>query len=177
VKIRILRRPLAAAVLAGIVSAGMFGAPSAALAVKVRDLPAETEDFVPPPTVIFNLAAPPLSVSSPTAVGSCANDAFLSDRTVDMPWEDEVTVCGSVIAAPPDLTVGGPHPAFAVNADGTLPIAVIGSVHANIGDTVVVHGRYHRDDSGGEWIDRVTSAVSRRWTQPGYLIINGTMQQ
>jgi hypothetical protein len=177
VKIGMPRRPLAAAVLAGIVSAGVFGEPTAALAVKVRDLPQETADFVPPPTPIANLASPPLSVASATASASCANDAFLSDRTVDMPWQDEVTVCGSVIAAPPDLTVGGPRPAFAVDVDGTYPIAVIGALRANPGDTVVVHGRYQRSNSSGEWIDQVTSAVGRRWTRPGYVIINGTMQQ
>jgi hypothetical protein len=175
--IRIVRRPLAAALLAGIVSAGMFAAPTAALAVKVRDLPQETADFVPPPTLIFNLAMPPLSVASATAVNSCANDAFLADRTVDMPWQDEVTVCGTVVAAYPDITIGGPKAAFAINVDGTFPIAVIRALGANPGDVVVAHGRYNRSNSGGEWIDHVTSAVSRGWTLPGYVIINGTTQQ
>ncbi len=170
-KIRIVRRLLAAAGLAGIVSVTVFGAPTAALAVRVRDLPEETQDFVPPPTPIFNLAMPPLSVASATAVNACANDAFLSDRTVPMPWQDEVTVCGTVVDAPP------PKAAFAIDVDGTFPIGVIHAVNAKPGDTVVAHGRYNRSNSGGEWIDRVTSAISRQWTQPGYIIINGTMQQ
>jgi hypothetical protein len=177
VKIRIVRRPLAAAVLAGIVSAGVFAVPTAALAVRVRDLPQETADFVPPPTPIFNLAMPPLSVASANAADSCANDAFMADRTVDMPWQDEVTVCGTAVDAPPDLTIGGPKPAFAIDADGTFPVGVIGALKANPGDTVVVHGRYNRSNSGGEWIDRTTAAVSRRWPFPGYVIVNGKMQQ
>jgi hypothetical protein len=177
VNIRIVRRLLAAAGLAGVVSAAAFGTPTAALAVKVRDLPAETADFVPPDGLIFNLAMPPLSVASATAVNSCANDAFLSDRTVDMPWQDEVTVCGTVVPAFPDITIGGPKAAFAINVDGTFPIAVIRALGANPGDTVVARGRYQRSNSGGEWIDHVTSAVSRTWSQPGYVIINGMIQQ
>ena len=177
VKIRIARRLLAAAGLAGIVSVAVFGTPTAALAVKVRDLPQETADFVPPPTPIFNLAMPPLSVASATAADSCANDAFQADRAVDMPWQDEVTVCGTAVEAIPDLTIGGPKPAFAIDADGTYPVGVIVGLTANPGDTVVVHGRYNRSNSGGEWIDRVTSAISRGWTLPGYVIINGKMQQ
>jgi hypothetical protein len=177
VKIRIVRRPLAAAALASIVLAATFGAPTAALAVKVRDLPQETADFVPPPTPIFNLAMPPLSVASANAADSCANDVFMADRTVDMPWQDLVTVCGTVADAPPDLTIGGPKPAFAIDADGTYLVGVIGALKANAGDTVVVHGRYQRSNSGGEWIDHVTSAVGRKWPFPGYVIINGKMQQ
>jgi hypothetical protein len=58
-----------------------------------------------------------------------------------------------------------------------MPIGIIGALNAKPGDTIVAHGRYQRSNSGGEWIDHVTSAVTRKWSQPGYIIINGTMQQ
>jgi len=172
-----VRTPLAVAALACIVLAAGLGAPPAAIAARGTDLPQMSADPIPTPTPIFNLAAPPLSVGSPSAVDSCADDSFLAARSVPEPWEQEVTVCGRVIDAPAGLTRGGPRPAFAVDVDGTKPIAVIGAPNGNPGDTVVVHGRYHRDKSGADWIDRVTQTVSRAWSQPGYVILNGTTYQ
>lgn len=131
----------------------------------------------PTPTPIVNLDNPPPSVASADAVATCANDDFLAQRAVPSPWEREVTVCGTVIAVPAGATRGGPGAQFALDVDGTRPIPVIGNVTAKVGDTAVVRGRYRRDKSGADWIDRVTQTLARDWSHPGYVILNGTTYQ
>jgi hypothetical protein len=128
---------------------------------------------IPTDTPIVNLANPPLSVAAPSAVDSCANDDFLADRAIPQPWTREVTVCGTVLAA---ATAGA---GFALDVDGTPSIAVMaaGGVNAHPGDTAVVRGRYHRSNSGAEWIDGTQRVVSGNWAQPGYVIINGTTHE
>jgi len=132
---------------------------------------------IPTPTPIFNIDAPPPSVASPDAVATCADDEFLAYRAVPAPMEREVTICGTVIAVPADATRGGPSARFAIDVDGTRPIPVIGNVAAKPGDTAVVRGRYHRDKSGADWIDRITQTLARDWSRPGYVILNGTTYQ
>jgi len=76
---------------------------------------------------------------------------------------------------------GEGHPAFALDVDGTQLIPIVlsgqGTFAFSPGDTAVVRGRYNRANSGAEWIDRTNQVVSRAWSQPGYVIINGTLHQ
>jgi hypothetical protein len=145
-----------------------------ARAARGPELPQLGPSPIPTSTPIFGLDAPPPSVASPDAVATCANDEFLGYRAVPAPLEREVTICGTVVAVPPEGTRGGPSARFAVNVDGTRPIPVVGTLAANPGDGVVVHGRYQRDRSGADWIDRITQTLARGWSQPGYVILNGT---
>ncbi len=159
--------------LGAFVALGIGAATVATAASASSVVPTPAALPIPTDTPIVGLANPPLSVAAPSAVDSCANDEFLADRAVPQPWTREVTICGSVL--PP----ARPGAAFALNVDGTPPIAIIaaGGLNAQPGDTAVVRGRYHRSSSGAEWIDGTQRAVSGNWAQPGYVIINGTTHE
>jgi hypothetical protein len=118
-------------------------------------------------TPIVNIASPPPSVAA-DAAATCANDEFFSYRAIPAPTEREVTLCGLVVSP----GSGG----FMLDVDGQ-PIQIIGSVSVKPGDAVVVRGRYHRDKSGADWVDRVSQTLARDWPRPGYVIVNGTTYQ
>jgi hypothetical protein len=102
--------------------------------------------LTPPPSV------PPAPVTMPqralAANGECANDRFHAVRTIPMPTQFDVMVCGVVTA------VSGPG-SFQLSIDGSKPLTVHGpnlpSVHP--GDEAAVKGVYHRDKTGAEVID------------------------
>lgn len=154
--------------------AAMLVAAGPAVAYRGPELRQLGPSPIPTPTPILNVDAPPKSVAAPDAASTCANDEFLAYRAIPSPWEREVTVCGTVVTVPPDAMRGASGASFALDVDGTPAIPVVGTVATQPGDTAIVHGRYHRDKSGADWIDRITQAVARDWTQPGYAIINGT---
>lgn len=162
---------------AAVVTLGVPAVAGGALSLKQM-----SNDPIPTPTPIIGLEKPPFSVASASASQTCANDEFDAFRTVPMPVAQEVTVCGTVVALPDASSARGEgHPSFAVNTDGTplIPIVLSGSGTFTFapGDTVVVRGRYVRAASGAEWIDHTNQVVSRSWSQPGYVIMNGTMHQ
>ncbi len=158
-----------------------------ALTVAVATAPAAARRDTPDPFVtptlrpLYDLASPPPTVNAPAAADACGDDTFLSYRAVPMPIQREVTICGLVTSgalAEPPVGRGAPGSSFFVDVDGTQPIAVQGaSASANVGDIVVVRGRYHRDNGGGEGIDSVTSAGARGWSYDGYVMVNGTLHR
>jgi hypothetical protein len=107
--------------------------------------------LTPPPS------GPPVAAAMPQpgimASGDCANDQFLAFRTVPMPTQTTVIVCGIVTG------VRGPG-STQVSVDGTKPVTVQGpnlpAVHP--GDRVAVKGTYYRDKTGAEVIDAVRNA-------------------
>ncbi len=143
--------------------------PAAADIVKMGPNP------IPTNTPIIALASPPLSVAAPSAIDACANDDFQAWRSVPTPVGHEVTVCGSVSNVAPTVPSGKSGPSFYLDADGTPTVTVFtnGPIGAQPGNTVVVRGRYVRASSGAEWIDQTTNVVSRSWSLPGYVILNG----
>jgi len=160
-------RLLAAFAALGIAAAAVAGSAGASTVVPTPGaLP------IPTDTPMVGLANPPLSVAAPLAVDSCANDEFLADRSVPLPWTRAVTICGSVVQP------GGRGAAFALNVDGTPPISIVAAgFTAQPGDMVVLRGRYHRSSSGAEWIDGTQRAADGNWAQPAYAVINGTTHQ
>jgi len=155
-----------------------------ALTVAVATAPAaarrdEPDPFVSPtPFPLYDLASPPPTVNAPAAADACGDDTFLSYRAVPMPIQREVTICGLVTSGALAEAPAGRGVSFFVDVDGTQPIAVQGaSTSANIGDIVVVRGRYHRDNGGGEGIDSVTASAGRGWAYDGYVMVNGTLHR
>jgi hypothetical protein len=165
------RRALTA--LAGAVAAAFALAALTAPAVARRDTPDPM--VTPTPQPFYDLASPPPTVMQASAADACANDAFLSYRTVPMPFQNEVTVCGIVYAGPAPTTARVPHASFLLDVDGTDPIAIEGSVAARPGDVVVVRGRYHRENGGFEGIDETHTAHGRGQAFDGYVMVNGTI--
>ena len=166
------RLALAAATLAVAVSAAT--APAAARRHDTPD-PMATPTLQP----LYGIASPPPTVMQASAAGVCANDAFLSYRTVPMPFQNEVTVCGTVIAGDaPAGARGVTHSSFLLDVDGSDPIAVVAdgssAVTAHPGDVAVVRGRYYRENGGAEGIDQ-TRTVSGRQDFDGYVMLNGTI--
>jgi hypothetical protein len=102
--------------------------------------------LTPPPS------GPPVPVATPQpglmGSGPCANDQFHAFRTIPMPTQTDVMVCGIV------TSVAGPG-SIQVSIDGSKPVSVQGpnlpTVHP--GDRVAVKGSYHRDKTGAEVID------------------------
>lgn len=129
----------------------------------------------PTPQPFYDLASPPPTVMQASAADACANDAFLSYRTVPMPFRNEVTVCGIVYDGPAPSTARVPHASFLLDVDGSDPIAIEGSVAAHPGDVVVVRGRYHRENGGFEGIDETHTASGRGQAFDGYVMVNGTI--
>jgi hypothetical protein len=167
------RITLAAAALAFAVSA------ATAPAVARRH---DTPDPMATPTLqpLYDIGSPPPTVMQASAADVCANDAFLSFRTVPMPFQNEVTVCGTVIAgSAPATDRGSVHPSFLLDVDGSDPIAVVAdgssAVTAHPGDVAVVRGRYHRENGGGEGINETRTASGRGWSLDGYVMLNGTI--
>jgi hypothetical protein len=162
------RYALAIAAFAVVVSAAV--APAAAR----RDTP----DPMATPTLapLYAIDSPPPTVAQASAADVCANDAFLSFRTVPMPYQHEVTVCGTVIAAGPSASG---HAGFLLDVDGSDPIAVVsdgtGASAAHPGDVAVVRGRYHRENGGGEGIDDTRTSIGRGWPLDGYVMLNGAI--
>jgi hypothetical protein len=159
-----------------------------ALGVSVVAAPAaarrhDTPDPMATPTLapLYALGSPPPTVMQASAADACANDAFLAFRTVPMPIQNEVTVCGTVIdgsAAPAGRGAG--HASFLLDVDGSDPIAVVAdgssTVTAHPGEVAVVRGRYHRENGGGEGIDDTHNGASGRgWAFDGYVMLNGTI--
>lgn len=129
---------------------------------------------------LYALNSPPPTVAQPSAIDACANDAFLADRTVPIPVQSEVTVCGTVIGGGAPATGRGvSHSSFMLDADGSEPIDVVtdgsGAVTTHPGDLVVVRGRYHRENGGAEGIDETHTTNGRGWAFDGYVIVNGTI--
>ena len=141
----------------------------------------DTPDPFATPTVapIYGLDSPPPTVMEPAAVDACANDAFLSDRTIPIPNQSEVTVCGTVFGTgAPSTARGVSHASFLLDVDGTEPIAVVAdgpSVSVKPGDIIVVRGRYHRENGGGEGINETHTTNGRGWAFDGYVMVNGTI--
>lgn len=164
------RRALTAFACA-LVAAVAFAALTAPAAAR-RDTP----DPMATPTLqpLYDLTSPPPTVMQASAADVCANDAFLSYRTVPMPFHNEVTVCGTVYGGPAPTTARVPHAGFLLDVDGSDPIAIEGSVAAHPGDVVVVRGRYHRENGGFEGIDE-THTASGRQAFDGYVMVNGTI--
>ncbi len=136
----------------------------------------------PSPAPLYDIASPPPTVDAASAVDACANDAFLSYRAVPLPYQHEVTICGLAMGdasmAEPPMGRGATRASFYVDTDGTQPIAVTAdgpAVSVKPGDVVVVRGRYHRDNGGGEGIDSVHGASARGWQYDGYVMVNGTI--
>lgn len=156
-----------------------------ALAVGVASAPAAARRDTPDPfatptiTPIVALDAPPPTVMQPMAVDACANDAFLADRTIPIPNQAEVTVCGTVIGNGPTINArGASRASFALDVDGTDPIDVVAdgpSVSVKPGDIIVVRGRYHRENGGGEGINETHTTGGRGWAFDGYVMVNGTI--
>jgi hypothetical protein len=157
-----------------------------ALALSAVTAPAaarrDTPDPLATPTLqpLYAIGSPPPTMMQASAAEVCANDAFLSYRTVPMPFQNEVTVCGTVIAGiVPETARGIAHPSFFLDVDGSDPIAVVadgaGTVTAHPGDVVVVRGRYHRENGGTEGIDETRTANGRGQAFDGYVMINGTI--
>ncbi len=142
----------------------------------------DTPDPMATPTLapLYAVASPPPTVAQASAVDACANDAFLAFRTVPMPIQNEVTVCGTVIEGNAASTGRGPaHASFLLDVDGSDPIAVVAdgasAVTARPGDVAVVRGRYHRENGGGEGIDQTHTMNGRGGTYDGYVMLNGTI--
>ena len=164
-----------------------LAAAALALGVSVVAAPAaarrhDTPDPMATPTLppLYALASPPPTVAQASAADACANDAFLAFRTVPMPIQNEVTVCGTVIdAGAPAGARGAAHPSFLLDVDGTDPIAVVAdgssAVTAHPGDVAVVRGRYHRENGGAEGIDQTRTASGHGQTFDGYVMLNGTI--
>ncbi len=153
---------------------------AAAPAAARRD---EPDPFATPtPAPLYDLASPPPTVNNAAAADVCGDDVFLSYRAVPAPIAHEVTICGLVTSgtlAEPPVGRGAGAAAFFVDVDGTQPIAVAAEglpVTAHVGDVVVVRGRYHRENGGGEGIDEVrTAGGNRRYPFDGYVMVNGTV--
>ncbi|MGD1068440.1 MAG: hypothetical protein ABR975_16655 [Vulcanimicrobiaceae bacterium] len=161
-----------------------FAAAAALVALTATSIPAAATHVPDPPTnnianpiptatPIFQLEAPPVTVALATAVDSCLNDLFLSYRSVDAPIHGEVTVCGTIVAAPAS------HPgSFVLNVDGTEPIAVVydgtGSPAFTAGQLAVVRGVYHRANDSAEWIDQTRASAPNL---PGYVLLGTTTYQ
>jgi len=169
-------------------SRAAFAAVAISVALAVANAPAsarrgEPDPFASPtPAPLYDLASPPPTVNAAAAADVCGDDVLLSYRAVPAPIEHEVTVCGLVTSganAQPPLGRGAAPTAFYVDVDGSQPIAVASegaAVTAQPGDIVVVRGRYHRENGGGEGIDNVrTAGGNRRWTFDGYVMVNGTV--
>jgi hypothetical protein len=143
----------------------------------------DTPDPLATPTLqpLYAIGSPPPTVMQASAADVCANDAFLAYRTVPMPFQNEVTVCGTVIDAATSPPVRGvSHASFLLDVDGSDPIAVVAdgssAVAAHPGDIAVVRGRYHRENGGAEGIDETHSGASGRgWAFDGYAMLNGTI--
>ncbi len=146
-------------------------------AVARRDTP---DPFASPTAAkIVAIGSPPPTVMQPSAVDACANDAFLADRTIPMPNQAEVTVCGTVLSSgTPASSRGLARASFTLDVDGSEPIGVVAdgpSVSVKPGDIVVVRGRYHRENGGGEGIDQTHTTNGRGWRYDGYVMVNGTL--
>jgi hypothetical protein len=169
VKTTALRLILAAAV--AFVAFTATGGPAAA--AHVPDPPtANMEHPIPAPTPFYDLSAPPISVILASAADACADDVFLSYRSIDAPVHYPVTVCGSILAAPASGTTHSGS--FALDVDGTEPIAVVfdgaGAPAFAAGQQVVVRGVYHRTGSSAEWIDQTRVSADL----PGYVLLGGS---
>jgi hypothetical protein len=165
-------RLLLACVIGGIVVAATAGPANAR-----RNPGPDPLTTTPTPAPLYDITSPPPTVDNPSAMDVCANDAFQSYRTVPMPYEHEVTICGlatSGASAAPPVGRGASAASFFVDTDGTQPIAVTGSgASVKPGDVIVVRGRYHRENGGGEGIDSVHAAAARGWAYDGYVMVNG----
>jgi hypothetical protein len=141
----------------------------------------DTPDPMATPTLapLYALNSPPPTVMQPSAIDACANDAFLADRTIPIPMQSEVTVCGIVIGSGAPATGRGvSYGSFMLDVDGSDPIGVVTdgpSVAVKPGDIVVVRGRYHRENGGAEGINQTHTTNGRGWAFDGYIMVNGTI--
>lgn len=169
---RLTAPQIAFAAAAALVALTATGIPAAA--TRVPDPPTNNiANPIPTATPFFDLAAPPVTVALATAVESCSDDQFLSYRSIDAPAHYEVTVCGTIVAAPAS------HPgSFVLDVDGTEPIAVVydgaGSPSFAAGQLAVVRGVYHRANDSGEWIDQTRISAPGL---PGYVLLGTTLYQ
>jgi hypothetical protein len=169
VKITALHLAFAAAV--GFVAFTAADGPAAA--AHVPDPPtANMASPIPAPTPFYDLSAPPISVILASAADACADDVFLSYRSIDTPVHYPVTVCGSILAAPASGTTHAGS--FSLDVDGTEPIAVVfdgaGAPAFQAGQQVVVRGVYHRTGSSAEWIDQTRVSADL----PGYILVGSS---
>lgn len=168
-KITALHLAFAAAV--GFVAFTAADGPAAA--AHVPDPPtANMASPIPAPTPFYDLSAPPISVILASAADACADDVFLSYRSIDTPVHYPVTVCGSILAAPASGTTHAGS--FSLDVDGTEPIAVVfdgaGAPAFQAGQQVVVRGVYHRTGSSAEWIDQTRVSADL----PGYILVGSS---
>ena len=168
-KITALHLAFAAAV--GFVAFTAADGPAAA--AHVPDPPtANMASPIPAPTPFYDLSAPPISVILASAADACADDVFLSYRSIDTPVHYPVTVCGSILAAPASGTTHAGS--FSLDVDGTEPIAVVydgaGAPAFQAGQQVVVRGVYHRAGSSAEWIDQTRVSADL----PGYILVGSS---
>jgi hypothetical protein len=169
--VKIIASRLAFVAAVALVALAATGGPAAA--THVPDPPtANMADPIPAPTPFFGLQAPPISVMLASAADSCADDVFLSYRSIDTPVHYPVTVCGSILAVPASGTTHSGS--FALDVDGTEPIAVVydgaGAPAFQAGQQVVVRGVYHRAGSSAEWIDQTRVSADL----PGYILVGSS---
>ncbi len=119
------------------------------------------------------------------APGACNEPAFLRDRALPAPVNDEVTVCGTVASVrAPRRTRSGLHQYFFVALRGARPVEVVcnddemgGPIPVRAGQRAVVHGRYYKDPDGREGIDWTHAGTGRAWSSPGYVVLDGRTYQ
>jgi hypothetical protein len=173
--------PLASRLLLACVVGGVAVAITAGPANARRATGPDPLTTTPTPAPLYDLQSPPPTVDAAGAIDACSDDVFLAYRAVPMPTQHLVTICGLVTSganAEPANGRGGARPSFYVDVDGTQPIAVTAdgaAVSAKPGDVVVVRGRYHRENGGGEGIDSVHAANGRGWAYDGFVMVNGQL--